>query len=76
MVASGMGVTVLPATSVPVRPGRDSLLAYIPFSSPGPERRVILVYRRSFPRKAAIAALRQAVHDCELPGAKKLAVSG
>jgi len=76
MVASGVGVTVLPATSVPVRVPRDSLLAYVPFSEPVPERRVVLIYRKSFPRRAAINVLRQSVLDCELPGAVKLPPSG
>ena len=72
MVGSGVGVTILPATSVPEKPPRDSMLAFVPFSAPVPDRRVVLVYRKSFPRKAAIEALRQAVLDCPLPGAKKL----
>jgi LysR family hydrogen peroxide-inducible transcriptional activator len=72
MVGSGVGITILPATSVPEKPPRDSMLAFVPFSAPVPDRRVVLVYRKSFPRKAAIEALRQAVLDCPLPGAKKL----
>ena len=72
MVASGVGITVLPATSVPTRVPRDSLLAYVPFSAPVPDRRVVLVYRKSFTRKVAIEALRQAILDCDLPGAEKL----
>ena len=72
MVASGIGLTVLPATSVPARVPRDSLLRYIPFAAPIPDRRVVLVYRKSFPRKAAIDELLKAVHDCELPGSRKL----
>lgn len=72
MVASGVGLTVLPSTSVPGRVARDSLLRYIPFSAPVPDRRVVLVYRKSFPRKPAIEALRCAVLDCELAGTTAL----
>lgn len=72
MVASGTGITVLPASSIPEHMPRDSLLRYVPFASPVPDRRVVLVYRKSFPRKAAIEALRQAIHDCPLHGAQKL----
>lgn len=72
MVASGVGITILPATSVPQRVPRDSLLAYVPFAAPVPDRRVVLVYRKSFPRAAAIEALRKAVLDCELAGTKRL----
>ena len=68
MVASGVGITVLPSTSVPERAGKDSLLRYIPFTAPVPDRRVVLVYRKSFPRKPAIEALRRAVLDCKLAG--------
>lgn len=72
MVSSGVGITILPATSVPTKVPRDSLLAYVPFARPVPDRRVVLVYRKSFPRKAAIDALRRAIHDSELSGARKL----
>ena len=40
---------------------------------PDPDRRVVLVYRRTFPRLQAIEALRQAVLACELNGIKTLA---
>lgn len=72
MVASGIGITVLPKTSVPAVVPRDSLLRYIPFEKPAPDRRVLLVWRKTFPRPAAIETIRQAVLACELHGAKKL----
>ena len=50
----------------------SSLLRYVPFASPVPDRRVILVYRKSFPRKAAIEVLRRAVIDAPLNGVDKL----
>ena len=37
-----------------------------------PTRRVVLAWRRSFTRYEAIAALRNAVYACELPGVKRL----
>jgi LysR family hydrogen peroxide-inducible transcriptional activator len=73
MVASGVGLTVLPSSSVPEHVPRDSLLHYVPFAKPVPDRRVVLVYRKSFPRPAAINALRQAILDCPLHGVTKLA---
>lgn len=73
MVASGIGITVLPSSSVPVKPPRDSLLAYVAFSRPVPDRRVVLAYRKTFPRLQAIEALRQAVLACELNGIRTLA---
>ena len=75
MVASGVGLTVLPATSVPQRVPRDSLLAYVPFAPPVPQRRVALVYRKSFQRLAAIHTLREAVLTTGLPGADASATS-
>lgn len=70
MVASGMGVTVLPRLSMPREPLAQ--LRCIPFEAPVPSRRVVLAWRRSFTRYEAIAALRNAVVACDLPGAKLL----
>jgi LysR family transcriptional regulator, hydrogen peroxide-inducible genes activator len=77
MVASGIGITVLPWMSMPQAATdggtpADDLLAYIPFSAPVPERRVVLAWRRSFARGVAIEALRQAILGCQLPGVRKL----
>jgi LysR family hydrogen peroxide-inducible transcriptional activator len=70
MVASGMGITVVPGLSVPASPQEH--VVYIPFSDPVPTRRVVLAWRRSFTRYEAIAALRNAIYACELPGVKRL----
>ncbi len=70
MVASGMGVTVVPQLSVPHE--RQPHVAYVPFSAPVPTRRVVLAWRRSFPRYEAIAALRNAVYACKLEGVRRL----
>ena len=72
MVASGLGVTVLPRSSVPVKTPRDSLLEYVPFEPPAPERRVVLAWRKSFTRAAAIEALRRAILKLTLPGVRML----
>jgi LysR family hydrogen peroxide-inducible transcriptional activator len=37
-----------------------------------PTRRVVLAWRRSFTRYEAIAALRNAIYACELPGVNRL----
>ncbi|TXI71258.1 MAG: hydrogen peroxide-inducible genes activator, partial [Limnohabitans sp.] len=39
---------------------------------PPPTRRVVLVWRRSFTRYEAIAALRNAIYACDLPGVTRL----
>lgn len=70
MVASGMGITVVPQLSVPAEP--QPHVTYIPFAEPVPTRRVVLVWRRSFTRYEAIAALRNAIYACDLAGVKLL----
>jgi LysR family hydrogen peroxide-inducible transcriptional activator len=85
MVASGMGVTLVPRLSVPaeaLKPrgrGRrepEPMVRYLPIHDgegrEPPMRRVVLAWRRSFTRYEAIAALRNAVYACELPGVKRL----
>ena len=70
MVASGMGVTVVPQLSVPK--DRQPHVKYIPFADPVPTRRVVLAWRRSFTRYEAIAALRNALYACPLAGVTRL----
>ncbi|WP_374430264.1 LysR substrate-binding domain-containing protein [Ideonella dechloratans] len=70
MVASGMGVTVVPQLSMPREP--QPHLVFVPFAAPVPSRRVVLAWRRSFTRYEAIAALRNAIYACELPGVERL----
>ena len=70
MVASGMGVTVVPQLSVPRTP--QPHVTYLRFAPPVPTRRVVLAWRRSFTRYEAIAALRNAVYACELPDVARL----
>jgi len=70
MVASGMGITVVPQLSVPKEP--QPHITYVPFEPPVPSRRVVLAWRRSFTRYEAIAALRNAVYACALDGVTRL----
>ena len=64
MVSAGMGVS------------DDAHIRYLPIKesdgSAPPMRRVVLAWRRSFTRYEAIAALRNAIYACELPGVKRL----
>lgn len=71
MVASGVGVTVMPASSVDPIPKADRLLKVRPFVEPTPTRRVGIVWRSSFPRGKAIDILRRAMLDAALPGCKR-----
>ena len=72
MVAGGVGITVLPATSVDGAAGRSELIRILPFAKPVPTRRVVLAWRRSFPRPEAIEALRNAILACKLPMVEKV----
>jgi LysR family hydrogen peroxide-inducible transcriptional activator len=49
-----------------------SFIKYLPFEGHIPSRRVVLAWRRSFTRYEAIAALRNAIYACELPGVARL----
>ncbi|HEX7650602.1 MAG TPA: hydrogen peroxide-inducible genes activator [Noviherbaspirillum sp.] len=68
MVASGIGITVLPRASVPDMNAKDGMLRYLPFSEPQPTRRVVIAWRKSFTRGAAIEAVRDAILTCGLNG--------
>jgi LysR family hydrogen peroxide-inducible transcriptional activator len=68
MVASGIGLTVLPRASVPDMKDPNGMLTFVPFKEPAPSRRVVIVWRKSFTRRAAIDAVVRAVADCGLPG--------
>ena len=73
MVAGGVGVTVLPATSTATSGGSSDLIRILPFARPAPTRRGGLAWRRSFPRPEAIEALRNALLATKLPQVEKLA---
>lgn len=68
MVAQGLGITVLPASAVPYLTGPSSRLKILPFKQPAPSRRVILVWRKSYTREAAIQAIAAAVRKVVLNG--------
>jgi LysR family transcriptional regulator, hydrogen peroxide-inducible genes activator len=88
MVAAGMGVTLLPRLCVPEtdmqpapinkhrRKSDQTYIRYLPLhdgdASPPPMRRVVLAWRRSFTRYEAIAALRNILYACDLPGVIRL----
>ncbi len=67
MVASGLGITVLPASANSSR-YRSRLLNVIPFAKPVPSRRIALAWRKSFARTQAIEALAQAVAQAKISG--------
>lgn len=66
MVASGLGVTVLPATALTARHG-NALVKTVPFTAPPPVRRIALASRRGFHRPAALEKLVAAIRGLDLP---------
>lgn len=68
MVASGLGISVMPATALTEN---DHLLfSIIPFTSPTPERRVVLASRRNFVRPKALRMIKSAILASQLTGVK------
>jgi LysR family hydrogen peroxide-inducible transcriptional activator len=71
MVATGLGVTVLPSSAADeIESLNNPLLAVRPFTVPEPSRRVALAWRVTYPRSGAIDVLRTAVMESELPGVR------
>jgi len=68
MVASGIGISVMPRTSVADPEATDQLIRYIPFEDPIPTRRICLVWRKNFPRAAAMEELAKVIREAALPG--------
>ena len=66
MVASGLAISVLPATAL--TENDHMLFSIIPFAGEAPSRRVVLAYRRNFVRPKALAAIRSAVIGSQLAG--------
>ena len=62
MVASGLGITILPCTSAGAGRYSERLVTIRRFSAAAPKRRIALAWRSTFPRKQAV----QAVHDAVL----------
>lgn len=66
MIASGIGVTVLPCTAAGADRYAQRLLSIRRFEAPVPTRRVALAWRKSFTRLAAVEAVRTAILGCQL----------
>lgn len=72
MVASGVGMTVLPCTATRSHNASDALIAMRPFQGIPPSRQVAIAWRKNFPRPRAIEAVRQAVLASDLPCVDKI----
>lgn len=70
MVATGLGVTVLPSSAADDLPDNNAMVAVRPFAAPEPTRRVALAWRVTYPRSGAIDILRRAILEAKLPGVR------
>lgn len=67
MVASGLGITILPSSATAIK-YYNHILCAKSFKSHTPQRTISLVWRTGFPRTKAIDAIIHAVSDCHLNG--------
>lgn len=67
MVASGIGITVLPSTATQIQYYK-SILCTRPFAGKVPQRRIALAWRVSYTRPKAIGALIKALHASAMQG--------
>lgn len=66
MVASGLGITVLPLSAATAMQYHEDILAVRPFAAPVPFRTVALAWRVTFPRPKAIDVLSLAASQCRV----------
>jgi len=71
MVATGLGLTILPLSAAVLNPALEQTVVIRPFSSNSTAakltRKVALAWRMSFPRGEAMDVLSEAVNCCEIP---------
>ena len=68
MVASGLGITVLPRTAAGINSLPGEMLVTRPFKGKAPHRTVALAWRKSFPRPKAIEVLTKVIMETGLDG--------
>jgi len=67
MVASGVGITVLPCSAAAEDRFVEPLVRSLPFAGKAPRRRVALAWRKSFSRLEAVDVLARAIRGADLP---------
>lgn len=67
MVASGMGITILPSSATQIK-HYESVACIRPFSGKPPQRQIALAWRSSFPRPRAIDIITKAMQQSSLSG--------
>jgi hydroxyisourate hydrolase len=72
MVASGLGITVMPCSAVTAK-HQNKRLAVLEFMKPVPERRIALAWRKGFTRPSVIPVIQDAVAALKIPGLMAIA---
>jgi len=72
MVASGLGISVVPKSSIGKGATDSEALVSRPFAPPAPSRQVALIWRKTYPRMAAVKALRDSILQSSLAGVERL----
>lgn len=72
MVATGLGITVLPSSAADPLAKSQHLVAVRKLSEPEPSRRVAIAWRVTYPRTRVIDLLRSAILDSKLPGVRSV----
>ena len=72
MVASGLGITVLPSSALTPK-HQNKRLAAVPFAKPIPERRIGLAWRKGFTRPEAITVIRDSIRALKISELEMLA---
>jgi LysR family hydrogen peroxide-inducible transcriptional activator len=67
MVASGVGIGVLPCTAAAPERLADGVVRTRPFADPVPSRRIALAWRKSFPRVEVVKLIAEAIRDVRSP---------
>ena len=64
MVSAGIGITLIPQTAIDYKNLiQNSSIKYIPFSEPGPARRVGLLFRETYTRKVCFQKLAVSIQN-------------
>ena len=68
MVAGGIGISIMPITSIADDANTHGLIRYIAFANPIPKRRVVLAWRKSYARTKAMHALADTIKSSGMTG--------
>lgn len=65
MVASNLGLTVLPASAT-IERYQNPLIKVVPFKKPAPKRQIALAWRKSYGREKAVEEIAKAIRQLEM----------